>query len=211
MLSEEAEAGRALFYSADNAAMAAAGSGISCATCHFQGRTDGLTWPLAVGYRQTPSLAGRLADTAPDTWEGDVATVADEAVETVTDRMGGTGLSTEEADAIEAYLLGLRAPDVGSEDPLSVARGAVIFAAVGCDTCLSGVRTSDEQTHDVFGEDRVNTPSLRGIALTAPYLRSGSVPTLGEVITRAAAGEMGAPFSLTAADARDLEAYLRTL
>ena len=92
-----------------------------------------------------------------------------------------------------------------------MSRGAAIFASVGCGGCHGGATTSDEQSHDVFGEDRVNTPSLRGISLTAPYLRSGSVPTLGELITRAAAGEMGSPFTLTPADASALEAYLRTL
>ena len=41
---------------------------MSCGTCHFEGRNDGLTWHLDDQVRQTPSLAGAVSVTAPFTW-----------------------------------------------------------------------------------------------------------------------------------------------
>ena len=66
-LDPEAEAGRRLFMSATDDEIVMPGSGVSCSTCHLEGRDDALTWPLGPGDRQTPSLRGGLADTAPYT------------------------------------------------------------------------------------------------------------------------------------------------
>ena len=66
-LPTELARGRRLFYSADNPTMAAQGAGVSCSTCHFDGRADGLTWRFGADerQRQTPSLAGLVSLTAP--------------------------------------------------------------------------------------------------------------------------------------------------
>ena len=94
--------GRRLFYSAITPQMTDGLGGVSCSTCHFDGRNDGLTWQLLDGPRQTPSLAGEVSLTAPVTWTGNVAGVADEAALTSEERMNGTGLSAVEESAIAA-------------------------------------------------------------------------------------------------------------
>jgi cytochrome c peroxidase len=55
-----------------------------------------------------------------------------------------------------------------------------------------------------------NTPSLRGLALTAPYLHDGSAATLEQVLDRTA-NTMGHAGSLQPGQRADLIAYLRSL
>lgn len=61
---------------------------------------------------------------------------------------------------------------------------------------------------------RFKTPSLRNVALTAPYMHDGSVPTLEEVVDQEAyyrGLEAGRPLILTPAEKVDLVAFLRAL
>ena len=213
VLSEDELRGRQLFYSSLNTRMSMDGAGISCSTCHTEGRTDGLTWPLDDGGRQTPSLAGGIAATEPVTWTLEVPSAADEAMATSLGRMGGFGLGGNDAEAIEAFIQQVRAPriDATSLDADAVLRGQALFAQVGCDSCHSGARFTDNASYAMFGEASVNTPPLDGISASAPYLHDGSAPTLRAVVERAMAGEMGEAFSLTSAEAADLVEYLRSL
>ncbi|MCA9556002.1 MAG: hypothetical protein KC933_38615, partial [Myxococcales bacterium] len=57
-LPADVAAGRRLFYASNDTRMSSSTSGVSCATCHAEGRDDGLTWVFERGPRQTPSLAG---------------------------------------------------------------------------------------------------------------------------------------------------------
>lgn len=213
VLSDEELRGRELFYSSLSPTMSMEGAGISCSTCHTEGRTDGLTWPLDDGGRQTPSLAGGIAATEPVTWTLEVPSAADEAMATSLGRMGGFGLSGTDAASIEAFIQQVRAPrvDASSLDAAAVLRGQALFAQVGCDSCHSGPRLTDNASYPMFGEVSVNTPPLDGISASAPYLHDGSAPTLRAVVERAMAGEMGEAFSLTPAEADDLVEYLRSL
>ena len=213
VLSAEELRGRQLFYSSLNTNMSMEGAGISCSTCHTEGRTDGLTWPLDNGGRQTPSLAGGIAATEPVTWTLEVPSAADEAMATSLGRMGGFGLGGDDAEAIEAFIQQVRAPriDAASLDADAVLRGQALFAQVGCDSCHSGARFTDNASYAMFGESSVNTPPLDGISASAPYLHDGSAPTLRAVVERAMAGEMGEAFSLTSDEADDLVEYLRSL
>jgi DNA-binding beta-propeller fold protein YncE/mono/diheme cytochrome c family protein len=215
VLPEQIALGRVLFYAASDATMGTVGAAVSCATCHFDGRNDGLTWQFEIGPRQTPSLAGRVSETAPFTWTDAVETVAEEATLTSQGRMGGHGLLDEEADAIAAFVDWTREADVplkGADDD-AVRRGRAIFerADVGCAECHVGARLTDGEGHDLYGEIGVNTPSLTGVAASAPYLHDGSAPTLRAVLDSARAGGMGDTGSLSEAEMRDLERFLRTL
>lgn len=215
-LSESVERGRRLFYSATSSHMSAPGSGVSCATCHLDGRNDGLTWPLAHGPRQTLNLAsGVVTQTAPFTWTNGVASVADEAMETSQTRMGGTDLTDADVADIEAFVGTLAAPDVADAtlDAAAVARGKVIFERedVGCASCHAAPLYTDNLSHDLYGLAGVNTPTLLGIAATAPYLHDGSAPTLAAVLETARAGQMGDASMLSDDQLADLEAYLRSL
>jgi cytochrome c peroxidase len=58
------------------------------------------------------------------------------------------------------------------------------------------------------------TPTLRGVAATAPYMHTGQLATLSDVIDFYAAGGGGnklTPFTITAQEKADLVAFLGTL
>jgi len=209
-------AGRRLFYSANDAQMAVAGAGVSCATCHLDGRNDGLTWTFDDGIgRQTPSLAGVVSLTAPVTWIDDVESVTDEVVITSQGRMGGSGLGRTDADKVAAYIDWTREVDVplANSDSDAVVRGAALFERedVGCAECHAGVAYTDNEPYDMVGLEGVRTRSLVGIAASGPYFHDGSSATLRAVLERVRDGSMGDTSALTSADLDDLEGFLRSL
>lgn len=215
-LSRELAEGRRLFYANNDSRMAAPLSGLSCATCHFDGRSDGLTWAFTKGPRQTPSLAGNISVTEPVRWLGDRETVQVDILRTSQDAMGGgNGLLDSDLDAVAAYVDHTR--DVLLEkdalDQGAVARGKAIFerADVACASCHNGERYTNNQFYDMLGLYRVKTRPLVGIAATAPYFHDGSAATLADVVERSRDGSMGNTGSLSDTEARDLTEYLRSL
>ncbi|NIZ13522.1 c-type cytochrome [Phaeobacter sp. HF9A] len=87
----------------------------------------------------------------------------------------------------------------GDEDAISetAKRGFDVFTGVGnCNSCHTGWAFTDHQFHNIglLGEDigrgafdpnmryRFKTPGLRNIALRAPYMHDGSLPSLRDVI-----------------------------
>jgi len=216
VLSPEIEEGRRLFYAARDSRMSDATSGVSCATCHFDGRTDGLNWPFPepLGPRQTPSLAGVISETAPVTWDSNIDSVGTEVMITSGSRMGGNA-GPNEAAAIAAFVDWTREVDVArkGEDDASIARGQALFERedVGCADCHSGAALTDNEPYAMYGLDAVTTRSLVGIAATAPYLHDGSAATLMDVLISARTGSMGDTGSLDDAQMADLVAYLESL
>jgi mono/diheme cytochrome c family protein len=220
VLSPEIAMGRRLYYASNDLKMSATFSGLSCATCHFDGRNDGLTWTFTKGGRQTPSLAGNISLTNPVRWEGDRETVQIDALRTSQDAMGGGGfganlLTEEELDAIAAYVDFTRDVDLPSDglDAEAVARGKSIFerSDVGCAGCHVGPRYTNNQLYSMFGMSRVKTRPLVGIAATAPYLHDGSAKTLRDVLELGRTGAMGNTSALSDGEMNDLETYLRSL
>lgn len=211
----EIEAGRQLFYSTRDSRMSQPGSGVSCALCHFEGRTDGITWNFTTGARQTPSLAGQVSLTEPVRWEGDRATVEDDARFTSQSLMGGDGIANEDLTAIAAFIDWT--PDVDSPlkgiQDAAVIRGKALFerSDVGCANCHNGARYTDNTSYSMFGMPEVQTRSLVGVAGSPPYLHDGSSPTLRHLLERVRNGEMGNTSALSDDDLDDLQAYLRSL
>lgn len=212
-LAPELEHGRHLFYSATDSAMAGAGAGVSCATCHFDRRNDGVTWTLPGGPRNTPSLVGRVSETAPVTWTDEVPTIADEVRLTSQGRMGGFGLTDYDAATVSLYIDSNPLPDLPSQDESAVARGRAIYerADVGCATCHGGATLTDGTRHAVFDNKLINTPTLRGVAASGPYFHDGSAATLEDVLATSDARVMGDTSMLTDAQRADLIVYLRSL
>jgi DNA-binding beta-propeller fold protein YncE/mono/diheme cytochrome c family protein len=210
--------GRRLFYSSDNPTMAAAGAGVSCATCHFDGRNDGLTWsfegPGTID-RQTPSLAGVVSITAPLTWTDNVGTVVAEVMETSQGRMGGNGLSLSQGRKIADFIDWTREADVplANSESDAVVRGREIFhrSEVGCSDCHNGIAWTDNETYDLYGLEAVRTPSLVGIAATAPYLHDGAASSIPVLLSWSRNQAMGDTSSLSQSELGDLAQFVLSL
>jgi cytochrome c553 len=206
--------GMNLFFSNTDQKMSGHNVNVSCSTCHFDGRNDGLTWTFADGPRQTPSLAGDVSETEPVTWRDDVATVVDEVRLTSQGRMGGEGLAGAEAQSVADYVNWRRHLDLPNHgaDNVIIAEGKEIFEseAAGCSDCHSGEQFTDSSLHRVRGKN-VRTPTLRGVAATAPYFHDGSSASLGELLERSRDGSMGNTRHLSEAQMAALEAYLTSL
>ncbi len=215
VLPADVEAGRRLFYAADDSRMSADGAAVSCATCHHDGRADGVTWTFTDGVRQTPSLAGVVSLTAPVTWTNDVLTVHDEVVTTSQGRMGGEGLNNTDAAMVAAFVDWSREPDVVRAGELSdsVVRGKALFESeeVGCADCHSGIAYTDNEPYELYDLESVRTRGLVGISTSAPYLHDGSAGTLRALMERSRDGSMGDTSALNDAQMDDLVAYLESL
>ncbi len=210
--------GRRLFYSADNPKMAAHGAGVSCATCHFDGRNDGLTWSFegpGTIERQTPSLAGAVSLTTPLTWTDSVATVVEEVMVTSQGRMGGSGLRNAQAEKIAQFIDWTREADVplANSESDAVVRGREVFhrAEVGCADCHNGAAWTDNEAYDLYGLEQVRTPSLVGIAATAPYLHNGTASSIRMVLDWSRNQAMGDTSSLSESEMNDLEQFVLSL
>ena len=139
------------------------------------------------------------------------------------------GLSAD-LDALAAYSASLRAkPNPLPQDVDAIQRGAAIFqrADTGCVTCHPPPYYTDSTSkaspfikHDVGTGNSPNeqngsafdTPSLRMVWSTAPYLHDGSAAALMDVLTtHNPTGLHGRTSHLTAAELSDLIAFLRSL
>jgi PKD repeat protein len=135
-----------------------------------------------------------------------------------------SGLSPE-LDALAAYVTSLdrvhpsphRKPDTALTD--QALAGRKLFGNLGCYACHSGSSFTDSGSgllHDGAGtvpgsglDAGVDTPTLKGIWETAPYLHDGSAATLAGVLNEAdPQGLHGAVRSLSASECEELLAYL---
>ena len=196
---------------------------VSCASCHFDGDTDGRTWNTVRGPRNTQSLFS-VHETHPLHWSADRDSVQD-FQKTLQGEMGGRGLAPSQLDDLAAFVNSLRLPpnpNANPNGPLAARakHGESVFASVRtqCATCHAPPLYTDRKLHDVGtggGEaekvgPQFDTPSLRGLFATAPYLHDGTA-TLKEVLTTKNSGNRhGITSHLTAEELDDLVAFLLT-
>ena len=212
---------------------------IACATCHFDGEHDGRTWFFADGPRNTPSLLG-VADTPPFHWSGDLDELHDvELAVRVT--QAGTGLASgssncepacdqapanrgrsQDLDDLALYLASLQFEPANTSMSASALQGQMLFSSetAGCAQCHIPPAYTDGLRHDVgTGTGSLerkgtlfDTPSLRGINRTAPYLHDGSAASLEILFSAMNASDLhGATANLTATEFTDLLAFLDNL
>jgi YVTN family beta-propeller protein len=223
---------------------------VSCATCHLEGRSDAVTWLFSQGPRDTPSNAGGMLATG-FLFRTAARSRVQDYWQTIDVEQGGhfstsVPLLAADLDALEHFVdraLPYATAPRGL-DPAAVARGAALFASVGCGGCHSGPAFTDSGAgnpsldlagtvllHDVGtcvtagyadqafpdedGDPRAacafDTPTLRGIADSAPYLHDGSAATLDDVF-RLAPGMVGeAASQLSDDDRAALVTYLKSL
>ncbi len=210
VMSPQAHAGFVLFHSGRSEINRA--SAITCATCHPEGRADGLSWMIQSANLQTPVLAGRVAHTAPYKWTGSDATL-EHSVRSTVKRLGGNGLAAKQIASLVAYVESMPAPRTPTLDRAAVERGKHVFESWDCGDCHHGPRFTDGQKHTFFNVlDSYETPSLLGIAASAPYYHDGSAPTL-EALLRGEGRVKGMSDLARLSDEQraDLAAYLSSL
>jgi YVTN family beta-propeller protein len=196
----------------------------TCASCHPRGDTDGLNWDLTrdgIGnFKNTKSLLG-VKDTAPYGWHGSSPTLADRVRGTLRTLHRHEPIADEISDLV-AYLGSLPPPrplPQKEADQSALARGRALFEGKGrCTSCHHRAALDDGQTHDVGtrgpGDTQAHfdTPALRGVARTAPYLHDGCALTLEEVFTKYNPQRRhGAAHTLTKEELADLIVYLKSL
>jgi YVTN family beta-propeller protein len=196
----------------------------TCASCHPNGGSDGLTWDLerdGIGnFKKTKPLLG-VKDTAPYGWHGSSPTLADRVRGTLRTLHRHEPTDADLSDLV-AYLKSLPPPrplPVLKVDQPAVDRGQAIFQGKGqCASCHHRVALDDGKSHDIGTrgptdtQDRFDTPALRGVARTAPYLHDGRAATLKEVFTKHDPKQRhGAAHTLTKDELADLIAYLKSL
>lgn len=233
--------GKQLFHSSARPALTR-DQWISCASCHFDGEVDGRTWNLpGLGPRNTTSLLG-VIQTYPINWQADMDETQDQehfirgfqaGSGLITDGhpypgrgMFNVGRSLE-LDALATFVDSIpmpRNPDIppGGPIPPEVDRGRLVFEspATQCTVCHPAPFYTDRQKHDVGTADgpnelagpAIDTPTLRGLIHTAPYLHDGSAPTLYDVLVTANLSDQhGVTSHLTPAEIADLIAFLEAL
>lgn len=185
---------------------------LACASCHPDNRADGLSWRIDKKELQTPLLSGRMVGTHPFKWDGGDATLRDSLKSTMK-RLGGFGLPRRETDALASYLESLPKVRTPTREATQVARGKKLFDAEGCRSCHDGPAYTDRERHKMMGTlKESDTPSLLGVAASAPYFHDGSAATLEALLRdRGAVHGMADTARLTDQQVADLTAFLDTL
>jgi YVTN family beta-propeller protein len=230
VLPPEAALGRKLFFSAIDSRMTSPQVGAACATCHFDGRDDGHTWGFPDGPRQTPTIAGRrITETGPFHWTGEFPSLRDFLDVTVRQRMGGGVVDSQMSVQLSAFMDTLPAPDnpyKREEMTEPQKRGAIAFTKAGCNECHTGAAlTNNKQANvgtfvfsgtnpdnEATRQRGLNTPSLLGLARSAPYLHDGSAMTLKERLLQTRfTDQHGKTSILSDGELDDLVEFLRVL
>jgi DNA-binding beta-propeller fold protein YncE len=188
---------------------------LACASCHPDGRADGLSWRIDEHELQTPVLAGRIVGTHPYKWDGGDADLAASLTGTMK-RLGGFGITKEQTAALASYLETLAKPATPTRDPAQIARGQKLFdsAEVGCRSCHDGKQYTDRDKHEFSAATlpEADTPSLIGLAASAPYYHDGSAATLEALLRdRGKVHGMTETAKLSDAQIADLVAFLESL
>jgi DNA-binding beta-propeller fold protein YncE len=212
-LTKDQHRGEVLFRTANDGRLSSRGA-LACASCHPEGRADGLSWRIEKHELQTPLLSGKVAGTHPFKWDGgdkDLST----SISSTMRRLGGGGLPAADAKALAAFLEAMPAPRTPRRDVAAVDRGKEMFESeLGCASCHAGGLKTDREKH-TFGSDTlatVDTPALVGLAYSAPYFHDGSAATLEALLAdNGLVHGMAETSGLSDAEIVDLVAYLETL
>ncbi len=139
------------------------------------------------------------------------------AHEVFNSRMSGPSLEDKHVTALLNWIDTIPAwQPTAPADPAAAESGHALFndASVGCATCHSGAKMTNNQTMNVGTGGAFQVPSLLGVRWRAPYLHHGCAATLEERFDAkcGSAGDAhGRISTLTPAQRADLIAYLATL
>ena len=168
----------------------------SCASCHPDGRVDGLNWDLLNDGQGNPknTKSMLLAHQTPPAMAEGVRASAELAVRAGLAHILFADRPEEEAAAIDAYLRSLDpvpSPHlVDGRLGVAAERGRKLFQSerVACDRCHPPPLYTDLKTHNVGTRsrhernERFDTPTLVEVWRTAPYLHDGRYVTIKELL-----------------------------
>jgi len=190
------------------------GAQIACASCHPEGGDDGHVWTFNGQPRRTPSLRGTIAGTAPYHWAGDEVDFPTLVNDVFTNRMSGPQLGQAQMGEITQWVQSIPAPAAPSWiDPAAAARGSALFSnsTIGCSTCHSGPKLTNNLTVDVGTGQPFQVPPLVGVGWRTPLLHDGCAVTLADRFGACATTGHGVTSSLGPGDVSDLVTYLESL
>jgi len=199
---------------------------LSCASCHPDGRVDGLNWDLmndGIGNPKNTRSMVCAYKTKPMMTLG-VRPDFEAAVESGFRNIQFYEPTKEEVESTQEYLRSLqpeRSPHRLANGELlpSAKRGQVIFKGkAGCGGCHPEPLFTDHQMYDVGttqGKDKgkkVKTSMLIELWRTAPYLNNGAAVELREVLAKFNQNDRhGRTSNLTQQELDDLVEYLLSL
>ena len=168
----------------------------SCASCHPDARTDGLNWDLindGVGNpKNTKSML--FAHVTPPAMITGIRPDAEYAVRSGIRFIQFVERPEQDAVCIDAYLKSLRPIEspylINGKLSEAAQRGKVAFKKAGCAHCHHGKYYTDMKLHEVGIADgnskgqSFDTPTLREIWNTAPYLYDGRAANLHEMMEK---------------------------
>lgn len=204
------DSGRNMFHEQTTA-------GLACASCHPEGRDDGLVWKFQeLGPRRTQVLAGSILARTPYHWTGDQADLPALMDDVFSVRMSGPLPTNSEHRSLGPFLNRVLAPaPIGMANVDAAARGKAVFedGSVGCLGCHSGALMTTKVIVDVGTGGAFKVPSLVGVGARAPFLHDGCATTLADRFSATCGGAdaHGKTSQLTPAQVSDLVAYLETL
>ncbi len=206
------DSGRAMFHQQTPV-------GLACASCHPEGREDGLVWQFDFGARRTQSIAGGILARSPYHWAGDEADLGALMTDVFGHRMAAGTPTHSQLLSLGPWLDRVPAPaPLPVADQAAVDRGRAIFdsAETQCSTCHSGPLLTNNARVDVGTGGVFKVPSLLGVAARAPFIHSGCAATLADRFDPAniacGGGEKhGHTSQLDAQQLSDLVAYLQSL
>lgn len=196
----------------------------SCSSCHPGIRTDALNWDLLNDGMGNPKNTKSMlfAHATPPAMMSGVRESGEAAVRAGIRHILFAVRPDEEALALDEFLKSLKpvpSPYLVNGSPTEAAkRGRAAFEKAECGQCHSGQYFTDKNEYDVGtakGLDagkKYDTPALREIWRTAPYLNDGRAATLKDVLTTFNPEDKhGITKSLSEAEISDLVEYLLTL
>lgn len=180
-------------------------SGVSCASCHFDGAEDGHTWSFVGPARRTRTLRGGFAEGTRFHADGDVPSLH-EVLRRQFPAEARIYLDDERVDAVAWWLSSLPARRPSNE--VDAARGAEVFERLACGSCHEGAMGSSGQLVAI-GDVRRTVPRLVELDDRDPYLADGRAETLDDVFDLATDEEHGQVRGLSPQDRDALIAFLR--
>jgi hypothetical protein len=197
----------------------------SCATCHPDGRSDGINWDLMNDGMGNPKNTKSLlwAHKTPPSMLRGVRADAKVAVRAKIRFVLFSVQPEKNALAIYAYLKSLKPEPspflVNGKLSPAARRGEKLFKTAKCASCHSGKLFTDLKKYDVGtgkaseARKKFDTPTLIEIWRTAPYLYKGQALTILDVLSKKhnPKDQHGKTSKLTKKESTDLAEYVMSL